>query len=80
MSSNFIVGGIIFTPVVPQVVIAMLLTILVSFIFTRIGLFRFVWHRPLVEVCLFCLILGVLVILSPDGTTWSFSAQPEQAL
>lgn len=68
MSHDFLLGGIILSPIVPQLLIALLLTALLSFLLMRLGFYRLVWHRPLVELSLFCIILGVIVALAPDGS------------
>ena len=68
MVSNFIIGGIIISPLVPQLVVSVLLTGLISVLLMRFGFYRMVWHRPLIEVSLFCIILGGIVALTPEGT------------
>ncbi len=51
----------------PQLLLAVLLTGLLTFVLMRLNFYRLVWHRPLVELALFCMILGLIVALTPDG-------------
>jgi hypothetical protein len=75
MSHDFLIGGVILSPIVPQLALALLLTALVSVLLMRVGFYRLVWHRPLVELALFCILLGIIVALAPDGTL-TFPATP----
>jgi uncharacterized membrane protein len=45
---------------VPQLLIALLLTVLLSILLMRLGFYRLVWHRPLVELAIFCTFWGHL--------------------
>ena len=67
-SQNLILGGIVVSPVVVQLGVALLLTVLLSWLLLRVGFYRLTWHRPLVEVSIFCILFGALVVLVPDGT------------
>lgn len=67
MSHDFLIGGAILSPIVPELVIAVLLTGLISVALMRLGFYRLVWHRPLVELALFCILLGLLVTVA-DGS------------
>lgn len=67
MTHDFLIGGVILSPIVPELLIALVLTALLSVLLMRIGFYRLVWHRPLAEVSLFCMMLGVIVALTPDG-------------
>ncbi len=67
MTHDFAIGGVLLSPLVPQLLIAVLLTGLLTIVLMRIDFYRLVWHRPLVELALFCMILGMIVALMPDG-------------
>ena len=67
MTNNFVVGGIILSPLVPQLLLAVLLTGASTLILMRINFYRLVWQRPLVELAIFCMILGTIVAFMPDG-------------
>ena len=68
MIHDFVIGGVILSPLVPELAVAILLTVLLSLLLMRLGFYLAVWHRPLVELALFCMILGGIVALTPDGT------------
>ncbi len=67
MTQDFLFGGVVLSPLVPQLLLAVLLTGLLTFVLMRLNFYRLVWHRPLVELALFCMILGLIVALTPDG-------------
>lgn len=69
MTHDFLLGGVILSPIVPELLIALVFTALLSVLLMRLRLYRLVWHRPLVEVSIFCIILGAIVALTPDGWT-----------
>ena len=64
---NFLIGGVILSPLVPELAVSVLLTALISLLLMRLGFYRLVWHRPLVELALFCIILGGIVALMANG-------------
>ena len=67
MGNELIVGGVYISPIVPACIAALLLTVLLSAILTRIGFYRLVWHRPLVEVAIFCMLLAVAATVPVGG-------------
>jgi len=79
MTHDFLIGGVILSPIVPELLIALILAGLLSVILMRLGFYRLVWHRPLVELCMFCMILGIIVALTPDGRPL-FGAPVQNAL
>jgi hypothetical protein len=80
MTHDFLIGGVILSPIVPELLIALVLTGLLSVLLMRIGFYRLVWHRPLAEVSLFCMMLGVIVALTPDGRPlWPTTPTPVEA-
>lgn len=70
MTGEFIVGGIYLSPLVPACAIALLLTALLSVVLVRLRFYRLVWHRPLVEVSIFVMLLAAASLLGP----WSRAA------
>jgi hypothetical protein len=70
MKQNFLIGGVILSPLVPQVLLALMLTVILSIVLMRLGFYRLVWHRSLVELSLFCILLGLVVVLDPWGSSW----------
>lgn len=60
MPPNFALGGILFSPIVPMLLIALLSTVIVSLLLMRLGFYQLVWQRPLVELAIFCMIFGAL--------------------
>jgi hypothetical protein len=71
MARDFILGGVILSPIVPQLLIALLLTGLLSVVLMRLGFYRLVWHRPIVELAIFCIFLGVVAIFGSEGWSWA---------
>ena len=67
MIHDFLIGGVILSPLVPELALSMLLTVGTSLVLMRLGFYRLVWHRPVVELSLFCIFLGGIVALTPDG-------------
>ncbi|USI73895.1 DUF1656 domain-containing protein [Sphingomonas morindae] len=60
MTAQFAIGGVYLSPIIPEVALALFLTALLSVLLVRSGFYRFVWHRPLVEVAIFCILLALL--------------------
>jgi hypothetical protein len=52
----------------PAVLILMLLSYLLSLaltrLFGRVGLYRFVWHRSIFDLAIYVIVLGLVVIVS----------------
>ena len=59
MSALIRLGGIDVSPIAIACLVALAATAGVSAILTRIGFYRLVWHRPLVEVAIFCMLLAL---------------------
>jgi hypothetical protein len=58
MASGFVLGGVCLSPIVWACLAALLATAGLSALLARIGFYRLVWRRPLVEVALFCMLLA----------------------
>jgi hypothetical protein len=58
----------IFGVFVPAVLMLMLVAYFINLairqVFTRAGLYRFVWHRSIFDLGIYVLVLGVVVVLS----------------
>ncbi|CAN0618268.1 protein AaeX [Burkholderia multivorans] len=44
--------------------IAYLINIVIGFVFTRVGLYRFVWHRSIFDLGIYVFVLAVVMIVS----------------
>jgi protein AaeX len=62
-------GGVYVSPIVLACVVALLATAGLSMLLTRVGFYRLVWHRPLVEVAIFCLLLTAAGLVPKLGWT-----------
>ncbi|MET3723582.1 DUF1656 domain-containing protein [Sphingomonas trueperi] len=58
MSNQLMIGGIVISPIVAACVLAMTATFVLSLLLSRLGFYRIVWNRPLVEVAMFCILLA----------------------
>lgn len=69
MTHEFMVGGVLISTIVPACFMALGLSILVSMGLVRLRFYRLVWHRSLVDLSIFCILLAVVVELMASG--WS---------
>jgi hypothetical protein len=61
-------GGALASSLLPYTLVAIALFLVVDRVSTAIGLYRLVWHPPLVRPGLFlCLLSGLVIITSPEG-------------
>ena len=67
MTEDFRIGGILVSTIVPAFFLALGLTVLIAWILVRIGFYRLVWHRPLVDLAILVILFSGIVILLPDG-------------
>ena len=58
MRSEVDLFGVYLPPLLFVTVLAWLLTVLLSRVLNRLGAYRLVWHRPLVNVALYVIVLG----------------------
>ena len=65
MSHEFLLGEVVFSPVIPACLLAFMMTTATSWALIRLNLYRHLWRRPLVEVALFCIWLGAISAASP---------------
>jgi hypothetical protein len=64
MISEISIGGVFFPPLLLLGLAALALTGVLSRLFQIIGIYRFVAYRPLVDLSLFVLLLGLAVLLT----------------
>jgi len=64
MISEISIGGVFFPPLLLLGLAALALTGVLSRLFQIIGIYRFVAYRPLVDLSLFILLLGLAVLLT----------------
>lgn len=57
------IGGVFFSPLLFCLLTAMLIRILLSLLLHSTGLYRHVWHRPLFDISLFFILVGVVFIV-----------------
>jgi hypothetical protein len=58
--------GVFVSPLLIWVVLALPLTALLRRILAHLGLYRFVWHRPLFDLALLVMMVGGVVSLATD--------------
>ena len=84
MTQDFIVGGVVLSPFVPELLLAALVTGLLTFVLMRLGFYQLVWHRALVELAMsgtFTMMLRCQVAMSsPSRTMASHSVLTTSAL
>jgi hypothetical protein len=56
--------GVFVPAVLVLMFIAYLINLVIRTVFTRIGLYRFVWHRSIFDLGIYVLVLGLVVIVS----------------
>ena len=56
--------GVFVPAVLVLMFIAYLINLVIRTVFTRIGLYRFVWHRSIFDLAIYVIVLGVVVIVS----------------
>ncbi|WP_428672083.1 DUF1656 domain-containing protein [Reyranella sp.] len=57
--------GMFVSPMMLWVSVAVLLTGLLSLAMSRLGLYRFVWHKPLFDLALLVILLGGVAAATP---------------
>lgn len=56
--------GVLFPPLLIWIGIALCLSVLVRRALMALGVYRFVWHRPLFDFCLLIVLTGVINLLT----------------
>lgn len=60
MNGEFDIYGVYFPAFIIFAGIAFLLQLIVRRLFDRLGVYRFVWHRPLFDLALYVILLGAV--------------------
>jgi hypothetical protein len=66
MIGEFDIYGVYFPLFIVVAVIAFVLHLAVRRLFDSIGVYRFVWHRPLFDLALYVILLGAVTALSAN--------------
>src|SRR5476649_353008 len=56
--------GVYLTAALVLMLVAYLFCLVVTRVFDRVGLYRFVWHRSIFDLAIYVIVLGVVVIVS----------------
>ncbi|MHB8284559.1 MAG: DUF1656 domain-containing protein [Caulobacteraceae bacterium] len=67
MNHEFMLGGVLISTIVPATAAALVLTVLLSAVLVRLRFYRLVWHRSLVDLAIFCVLLAGMVQLIGRG-------------
>jgi len=57
------VFGVLFPPLLVWVGIALVISAALRWVLARAGVYRFVWHRPLFDLCLLIILTGAVSAL-----------------
>jgi hypothetical protein len=60
MIGEFDIYGVYFPLFIVAVVLAFILYLAVRRLFDKLGVYRFVWHRPLFDLAIYVILLGVV--------------------
>ncbi|MDE1897121.1 MAG: DUF1656 domain-containing protein [Rhodospirillales bacterium] len=52
--------GVLFPPLLIWIFFALLLSIAVRRVLSLLGVYRFIWHRPLFDLCLLIMLTGLI--------------------
>jgi hypothetical protein len=61
--------GVFVPAIMVLMLIAYLIGIVLRMVLTRVGIYRYVWHRSIFDLSLYILVLGLLVFVSHRLTT-----------
>ncbi|MEG6509949.1 DUF1656 domain-containing protein [Methyloligella sp. 2.7D] len=61
MNGQFDLYGVFVPSLMAWMLAAFLLSVLLRRVLNAVGLYRFVWHRPLFDLALYVLLLGAVV-------------------
>jgi hypothetical protein len=56
--------GVFLPAVLILMLVSYLLCLVVTRLFARAGLYRFVWHRSIFDLAIYVIVLGIVVIVS----------------
>lgn len=63
MTGEFDIYGVYFPAFIIFAGIALLLQLAIKRLFDRLGVYRFVWHRPLFDLAIYVILLGAVTAL-----------------
>ena len=56
--------GVFLPAVLVLMLVSYLFCLVITRVFARVGLYRFVWHRSIFDLAIYVIVLGVVVIVS----------------
>ncbi|CAH2782658.1 MAG: Tetrapartite efflux system component, FusD-like [uncultured Caballeronia sp.] len=56
--------GVFLLAVLVLMLVSYLFCLVVTRVFARVGLYRFVWHRSIFDLAIYVIVLGIVVIVS----------------
>jgi hypothetical protein len=56
--------GVFLPAVLILMLVSYLLCLILTRVFARVGLYRFVWHRSIFDLAIYVIVLGIVVIVS----------------
>ena len=56
--------GVFLPAVLVLMLVSYMFCLVVTRVFARVGLYRFVWHRSIFDLAIYVIVLGIVVIVS----------------
>jgi len=56
--------GVFLPAVLVLMLVSYLFCLVITRVFARVGLYRFVWHRSIFDLAVYVIVLGIVVIVS----------------
>lgn len=56
--------GVFLPAVLILMLVSYLLCLVLTRVFARVGLYRFIWHRSIFDLAIYVIVLGIVVIVS----------------
>jgi len=56
--------GVFLPAALVLMLVAYLFCLVITRVFARVGLYRFVWHRSIFDLAIYVIVLGIVVIVS----------------
>jgi hypothetical protein len=66
MMEEINLGGVYAPALLVQAGLTLLLSLPLRWVLSRLGVYRFVWHRGLFDVCLLVILLGIIAAVSTN--------------
>jgi Protein of unknown function (DUF1656) len=64
MISEIDIYGVYLPAALVLMLVSYLFCLVVTRVFARVGLYRFVWHRSIFDLAIYVIVLGIVVIVS----------------